>query len=303
MAINLNAAKKAKNDEFYTKLSDIENELSHYKEHLKGKKIFLNCDDHTKSNFYRYFELNFDFLEIESVTATHYHTEKSTYKLVIDRDENDLKCIHKPEKLEQNGDFRSPESIAILKNSDIVITNPPFSLFREFVAQLVEYNKEFLVVGSMNAITYKEIFPLIKNDKLWLGINNLKEFLQPDGTIKKFGNINWYTNLKQAKRNDTILMYKKYTPKEYPKYDNYDAINVDKVVDIPKDYDEVMGVPITFLSKYNPKQFEILNICIPAIRLTTLRTNDKFKEYKSSMVTINEIECQKMYHRILIKAI
>ena len=169
-----------------------------------------------------------------------------------------MKIIKTP--LKGNGDFRSPESIEILEECDIVVTNPPFSLFREYVAQLIEYDKEFLIVGSMNAITYKEIFPLIKDNELWLGVNNLKEFLQPDGTTKSFGNINWYTNMDHKKRNEEIVLTKKYYKEDYPTYDNYNAIEVGKVVDIPKDYDKEMGVPISFLSRYNPKQFEIINM-------------------------------------------
>jgi hypothetical protein len=166
--------------------------------------------------------------------------------------------IHKPQIIQQNGDFRSPESIEILKESDIVVTNPPFSLFREYIAQLIEYKKNFLVIGNMNAFTYKEIFPSIKDNKIWLGINSPKEFTQPDGSSKKFGNISWFTNLTHSKRNEEIKLFKKYKSEDYPKYDNYDAIEVSKVINIPVDYDGVMGVPVTFLEKYNPNQFEIL---------------------------------------------
>ena len=160
--------------------------------------------------------------------------------------------------LKGNGDFRSPECIELLKQADIVVTNPPFSLFREYIALLMSYQKKFVIIGNQNAITYKEVFPLLKTNKVWPGYNHVKEFLQADGSVKKFGNIQWFTNLDISKRHEELILYKNYTPAEYPKYDNYDAINVDKVADIPCDYDGVMGVPITFLDKYNPIQFEII---------------------------------------------
>ena len=255
---NFHKAKKAKNDEFYTQLSDIEKELKHYKEHFKDKVVFCNCDDPTKSNFWRYFALSMEHLGIKKLVTTHYDSEKPTYKLELYREDikdsanPDLYAIKTP--LKQNGDFRSEESIEILKSADIVVTNPPFSLFREYVAQLVEYNKKFIVIGSKNAITYKDTF------KLWLGSNNPKKFLQPNGEFKNFGNIGWYTNLHTKKREEKIELFKQYKGNEdsYPKYDNYDAINVDKVADIPCDYFGCIGVPITFMDKYNPNQFELL---------------------------------------------
>lgn len=254
MSKNLRDAKKNKNDEFYTQLVDIEKELKHYKNHFKDKVVYLNCDDPTESNFWKYFALNFEFLGLKKLIATHYHNENPTYKLEL------FEYYKEPVKtnLQQNGDFRSDESIELLKESDIVVTNPPFSLFREYIAQLVEYDKKFIVIGSMNAITYKECFKLIKENKIWLGNNAVKEFMQPNGEMKKFGNILWYTNLTHEKRNETIILWKEYNEKDYPKYDNYDAINVDKVNEIPKDYEGEMGVPITFLGKFNPKQFEIV---------------------------------------------
>ena len=250
---NLHSAKKAKNDEFYTQLSDIENEVRHYRHHFDGKSVFLNCDNPEWSNFWKFFELNFEFLKLKKLTSVHYEADISTYKLEMFGVGDTLKT-----PLKQSGDFRSDESIAILKEADIVVTNPPFSLFREYIAQLMEYDTKFLVIGSLNAVTYKEIFPLIKDNEMWLGINNVKEFKQPDGSMKKFGNINWYTNLEHYKRNEEIILYRRYNEDEYPQYDNYDAINVDKVADIPKDYSGAMGVPITFLGKYNPDQFEIV---------------------------------------------
>lgn len=259
---NLHKAKTEKNDEFYTQLSDIEKELKHYKEHFKGKVIFCNCDDPEWSNFWKYFELNFDFLGLKKLVSTHFEKDKGSYKLEIIGDINgDGKVTNKDiirTPLKQNGDFRSDESIEILKECDIVVTNPPFSLFRDFISLLAEYDKKFIVVGSMNAITYKECFKLIKENRMWLGMNYIKEFVKPDGTTQKFGNINWFTNLEHEKRNEELILYRNYNETDYPKYDNYNAINVDKTKDIPCDYFGAIGVPISFLDKYNPKQFEIV---------------------------------------------
>jgi len=276
---NLHQAKKAKNDEFYTQLADIERELKHYKDHLKGKIIFCNCDDPEESNFWNYFALNFEHLGLKKLIATHFETDKPSYKLELIADINDDGKINKMDTiktpLKQNGDFRSPECIEILKEADVVVTNPPFSLFREYVDQLIEYDKKFIIIGNQNAITYKEIFKLIKENKIWLGnsSNIVMEFGLSDDyerwnridekTGKKYGKvpaISWFTNLDYPKRHEDLILYKKYYKNEevYPKYDNYDAIEVNKVKNIPMDYDGVMGVPITFLSKYNPEQFEIL---------------------------------------------
>lgn len=269
---SLNAANKAKNDEFYTQLTDIEKELKNYKKHFKDQIVFCNCDDPEYSNFWKYFSLNFDHLQLKKLVATHYETEKASYKLEMYRDEAGVHTEIKT--LKQNGDFRSPESIELLQTADIIVTNPPFSLFREYIAQLLKYDKKFLIIGNMNAITYKEIFPLLKNDKMWLGTHNgTHEFKVPDtydkGNIRiesdgkkyaKLGNIAWYTNLDNSKRHEDIILYRQYNEKDYPKYDNYDAININKVADIPYDYDGIMGVPISFLDKYNPEQFEILNL-------------------------------------------
>lgn len=261
---NLSAAKKAKNDEFYTQLFDIENEIKHYKPFFEGKTVYLNCDDPEWSNFWKFFELNFVEYKLKRLISTHYETDKPSYMLEIIGDQNgdgkiDANDIVKT-PLQQNGDFRSPESIELLKQADVVVTNPPFSLFREYIAQLMEFDKKFLVIGSWNAVTYKEIFPLIKNNKIWLGYNAVKEFRQPDGNMKKFGNITWFTNIPTTKRSEKLILGKKYKPEEYPRYDNYNAIEVSKVVDIPVDYEGVMGVPITFLDKYCPEQFEIVGI-------------------------------------------
>lgn len=301
---NLKNAKKNKNDEFYTQLSDIEKELSHYEDFFKGKVVFCNCDDPYESNFFKYFASNFNFFGLKKLIATCYcgspvsgtqlslddivnlkPDNKKAYKIeiseVIDAnndgaiDISDVTYLIKNKKnvltlLNQDGDFRSSECIELLKQSDVVITNPPFSLFREYVAQLIEYDKKFVIIGNDNCRTYKEIFPLIKNNQIWCGYNHVKEFCKSDGTIQKFGNVSWYTNLPITKRNEELILYKRYyltdadknnpnyTNPDYPKYDNYDAINVDKVSDIPIDYDGVMGVPITFLDKYTPKQFDII---------------------------------------------
>lgn len=257
---NLHAAKAAKNDEFYTQLTDIEKELAHYKEHFRGGIVLCNCDDPTYSNFWRYFHLNFGFLGLRKLISTHYDPEKPTYKLeYTGGDDGNIEAgVMTP--LKQNGDFRSEECIALLKEADIVVTNEPFSLFRAFVAQLMEYGKKFIIIGNMNAVTYKEFFPLLKNNQVWLGYTSPKEFLTPDGEVKKFGNIFWYTNLDHPKRHEPLKLWRKYAddPNKYPKYDNFDAINVDKTDDIPIDYDGIMGVPISFLDKYCPEQFEIV---------------------------------------------
>ena len=254
---NLNKAKAAKNDEFYTRLEDIEKELGHYTEHFKGKVVYCNCDDANRSNFFKYFSTNFQKLGLKKLIT-------SGLKIDGTKDRTDgtgIVAIQKGDDIDiydGNGDFRSEECIEFLKEADIVVTNPPFSLFREYVAQLMQYGKKFLIIGSMNAITYKEIFPYIKNNELWLGITSVKDFIQPNGEIKKFGNICWLTNLEHKKRNEELILYKSYNPTEYPKYDNYNAIEVSKVAEIPMDYEGVMGVPISFLDKYCPNQFEII---------------------------------------------
>jgi hypothetical protein len=267
---NLRSAKKEKNDEFYTRIEDIEKELIHYKEHFAGKVVFCNCDDPTWSNFYKFFSRKFEDYGLKKLISTHYEENGQSYKLEIIKDINGDGKINQFDEIRTNlqgdGDFRSEECVELLKEADIVVTNPPFSLFREYVAQLMDYNKKFLIIGSMNAITYKETFKLIKENKLWLGIGAPKEFMQPDGNMKKFGNINWFTNLEHKKRNEETILYKKYYRNEddYPTYDNYDAIEVSKVVDIPIDYNGTMGVPITFLGKFNPKQFKIVGMSASA---------------------------------------
>ena len=252
---NLTAAKRTKNDEFYTRLEDIEKELTNYKEYFKDKIIYCNCDDVEYSNFYKYFKDNFDGLGIKKIIATNLSLNKTAYKTEFDNNSKEVKT-----QLCGNGDFRSEECVELLKSADLVITNPPFSLFREYIAQLIKYNKEFLIIGNMNAATYKEIFPYVKNNQIWMGCTSPKIFLTPDRTEKKFGNILWYTNLENDRMHCRIPLKEKYygNDEAYPKYGNYDAIEVSKVINIPYDYYGLMGVPVTFLSKYCPEQFELI---------------------------------------------
>ena len=263
---NLCNAKKAKNDEFYTRYEDIEAEVMKYRKQFRDKVVYLPCDDpaEKKSEFWSFFVANFESFGLKKLIATHYEENGQAYKIWIDRD-NDLNSdgwIDDGDAIQEdligNGDFRSPECIEILKECDIVCTNPPFSLFREFVDVIMTYGKQCLIIGSQNAFTYKEIFKMIKNNKLWTGYNMVKKFIQPDGSIKTFGNICWFTNLTTNKRNEEMVLTKSYNLIDYPKYENYEAIEVNRLANIPKDYDGVMGVPITFIDKYNPEQFEIL---------------------------------------------
>ena len=282
-------AKKKKNDEFYTHFTDIERELSHYKEHFKGKTVLCNCDDPRVSNFFKYFALNFEYFGLKRIITTCYknnspdlfsqNTAEQAVYLIYDGNNGESmpdwdKVDVKP--LRGDGDFRSKECIELLLQADIVVTNPPFSLFREYVAQLMAFHKKFLIIGNQNAITYKEIFPLIKDNKIWLGCSihsGDREFGVPDdypllaagSRVDEKGakyirvkGVRWFTNLDYKERHEKLILYKKYNEEEYPKYDNYNAINVDKTKDIPCDYEGVMGVPITFLDKHNPEQFEII---------------------------------------------
>ena len=264
---NLSNAKRAKNDEFYTQLSDIENELKHYKNHFAGKVVYCNCDDARESNFFRFFQKKFNDYGLKKLITTSYNENGHGSVLVYEGDTNGNGKLDdneiKVSDLKGNGDFRSEECIELLKEADIVVTNPPFSLFREYIATLVQYDKKFLVIGNKNAITYKEIFPLIKENKLWLGYYCPNEFRLPNGdTTKKVNGLcRWFTNLDYSKRHEDLILYKKYTAEEFPKYDNYDAIEVSKTSDIPMDYDGIIGVPITFLDKFNPSQFEIIGLC------------------------------------------
>ena len=296
---NLNKAKEAKKDEFYTQLEDINNELRHYREHFRGKIVLCNCDDPRVSNFFTYFAYNFEYLGLKKLITTCYKNqdadlfsqgqcEKAVY-LVYEGDKNGNHIPDAEEigvlPLKGDGDFRSRECIELLKEADIVVTNPPFSLFREYVAQLMEYDKKFLIIGNVNAITYKELFPLIMQNKIWMGASihsGDRKFWVPDGyelqaagcgmdeTGKKYirvKGVRWFTNLDYKERHDNLILYKKYTPEEYPKYENFDAIEVGKTADIPFDYEGMMGVPITFLDKYNPDQFEILGLGIAGLGL------------------------------------
>ena len=263
---NLHNAKRVKNDEFYTRYEDIEAEVMKYRKQFRDKVVYLPCDDpaEKKSEFWSFFVANFESFGLKKLIATHYEENGQAYKIWIDRD-NDLNgdgWIDDGDAIQEdlvgNGDFRSPECIEILKECDIVCTNPPFSLFREFVNVIMTHGKQCLIIGNQNAFTYAEIFELIKNNRLWTGYNMVKEFNQPDGSIKKFGNVCWFTNMKTSKRDEEQVLTKTYNPIDYPTYENYNAIEVGKVVNIPKDYDGVMGVPITFIDKYNPNQFIII---------------------------------------------
>lgn len=333
---NLKSAKEDKKDEFYTRIEDIENELKYYKNQFSDKTVFCNCDDPFESNFFKYFALNFNNLHLKKLICTCYagspivatqlslfdvkgvavseENQRNPYKIEITgiTDENndgavDLVDINHLLKNKENtltllkgdGDFRSKECIELLKQSDIVVTNPPFSLFREYISILEKYKKKFLIIGNQNAITYKEVFPFIKDNKLWMGYNsgamtfNVPDsynkdniFINEDGKkIAKFGNICWYTNLDVAKRHEKMILYKKYNQDEYPNYINYDAINVDKVTEIPEDYSGNMGVPITFLDKYNPDQFEIIGI----------DGGDMGVSYGISK-NLSDKECQDLFH-------
>lgn len=274
---NLLEAKKNKNDEFFTRLCDVEAEVVNYKEHFNGKIVFCNCDDPTWSAFWQYFHLNFENLGLKKLVATHYDKEKSTYKMeYIGGDDNNIESGVKT-PLKGNGDFRSPECVELLDECDVVVSNPAFSLFRQYVALLMEHEKKFLIIGNMNAVTYKEIFPLIRDNKIWVGANekggtrkgNSMCFTVPKGYSEKTIDVDgipmvqisawWYTNLDFGKHHTKYIFWKEYNQEDYPKYDNYDAIECSKSSEFPKDYDGVVGVPISFLNGfYNPDQFEIV---------------------------------------------
>lgn len=291
----LGEAKKNKKDEFYTQLQDIERELKNYKSHFEGKVVYCNCDDPRVSNFFHYFSYNFEHLGLKKLIATCYKSqsidlfsandcEKAVYlEYFGDKNKNKIPDLEEIQvnHLKGDGDFRSLECIELLKEADIVVTNPPFSLFREYVSQLIEYKKDFLIIGHQNAVKYKEIFPLMRDNKIWLGfgfkgsaghfINDTYENYatasdKKDGMIRVSG-VHWFTNLDIKKRHEDLILYKKYTPEEYPKYENFDAINVDVTKEIPCDYEGLMGVPITFMDKYNPDQFEIIGVGIAKLGL------------------------------------
>ena len=285
---SLRTAQAVKNDEFYTQITDIEQEIGNYRKHFKDKIIYMPCDNPEWSNFWHVLKEQYIYLHYKKIIATFYNgiidTDKQSYKLEYDG-VNETKTF-----LNGDGDFRSEECTAILQESDIVITNPPFSLFRDFVKWVMDADKKFLIIGNQNAITYKEVFPYIKENKMWLGYHNVKTFKQDDGSEKDFGNVCWFTNLDIKKRHDTIATGYLYgdDPSKYPTYDTYNAINCDKVNEIPDDYDGVIGVPITFLGKYCPAQFEIIGL-------------DRYVEDNPNYgkrFTINGVET---YARILIK--
>ena len=286
---NLHEAKSNKKDEFYTQLADIESELKHYESHFRNKVVLCNCDDPRVSNFFHYFSYNFEKLKLKKLITTCYknkdrdlfsrHDSEQAVYLEYKGDKNDNRVPDIEEigirYLKGDGDFRSKECIALLKQADIVVTNPPFSLFREYVPLLMEYGKKFVIIGPWNAVTYKEIFRLIKENRFWLGygfqagnayfavpseaVNQYAPGVYDEKTgLVKFRNVTWFTNLDHNKRHEDLILYKTYNREEYPKYDNYDAIEVSKTKEIPMDYTGAMGVPITFLDKYNPEQFEIV---------------------------------------------
>lgn len=292
---NLNAAKTAKKDEFYTQMGDIERELQHYWPHFTDKVVLCNCDDPYESNFFKYFALNFNQLGLKKLICTCFDgspvqgnellldfgdftddPKKIAYKVEITEvkdlngdgavDLADVQYLLRNDKnaislLKQHGDFRSAECIELLKEADIVVTNPPFSLFREYIGQLMQYGKKFLIIGPMNALHYKEVFPLIKDNMVWLGFNNGgKEYIKPDGTKQKMGNTGWYTNLDHNKRHEELDLVTRYSPEDYPTYYNYDAIDVGEIALIPCDYEGNMGVPDSIIGCYNPDQFEIIGL-------------------------------------------
>lgn len=319
---NLKKARSSKNDEFYTQLKDIEKELRHYRHHFKDKIVYCNADDPRISNFFHYFSYNFEYLGLKKLITTCYKNQEMDLFSMHDQ-ESAIALVYEGEKdngrvptvdnigvieLKGDGDFRSPEAIEFLKEADIVVTNPPFSLFREYVEQLIEYDKKFLIIGNYNAVTYKEVFPLFQKNKMWIGFSpRSMEFKTPSGEMKSV-NASWFTNLDISKRHEEIILFKKFNEKDYPKYDNYDAIEVGKVADIPMDYEGVMGVPITFLDRYNPEQFEIVGITdrhnSSGLKTKTYTEKDhkNYSDLNRRSVSINPDGTFKHYYaRILIK--
>ncbi|MDR0462291.1 MAG: adenine-specific methyltransferase EcoRI family protein [Christensenellaceae bacterium] len=350
---NFDGAKRNKADEFYTQLSDIEKEMRFYREQFRGKVVFCNCDDPFESNFFKYFAINFKFLELKQLIATCYigspiankelsllphesvenKTTKAPHKIVINEavDENNDGAFDLPDiilsltknknntltRLNDDGDFLSAECIELLKQADIVATNPPFSLFHEFIDLIIKHKKHFIIIGNQNAITYKDIFALIKANKLWLGLSmngsnrwfrvpndyafseNAKHKVDEQGYHYIFvNNVVWYTNMDTPKRHERITFYKKYSKTEHKHFDNYNAINVDKVTDIPTDYFGDIGVPISFMHKYNPEQFEIVDALNRYALLDTQNTNEAVRNAKSHTCNINGIAT---YFRIVVR--
>ena len=330
---NFNNASKAKEDEFYTQLSEIEKELKHYKKHFKGKVVYCNCDDPRVSNFFHYFSYNFEKLGLKKLVTTCYknqsmdlfsqNDQEQAIYLEYDGDKNG-NFEPDPDEigiqtLKGNGDFRSKESIELLKQADIVVTNPPFSLFREYIAQLIEYDKKFLIIGSQNAITYKDVFQYFKEDKIWIGYQcgdmafQVPEHYEARETRywedeegqkwRSLGNICWFTNLDISKRFEDLILYRTYNETEYSKYVNYNAIEVGKVKDIPIDYDGEMGVPITFLDKYNPKQFEIVGSSMTlGVRMSKIADKGTYRAGGPRFYLDNgDGTYRRLYDRIVIK--
>ena len=350
---NLNAAKVAKKDEFYTQLCDIERELRHYWQHFRGKVVLCNCDDPYESNFFKYFALKFNQLGLKKLICTCYNgspvqgnelmlhfdgfddeePKKIAYKVEITevKDENgdgavdlaDVQYLLKNDKnvmsILKTGDFRSEVCIELLKQADIVVTNPPFSLFREYIGQLMEYNKKFLIIGNINVVTYKEVFPLIRDNKVWLGPSitsgDRKFFVPNDYPMNAAGcgididghryirvkGVRWFTNLDHNKRHEDLDLVCRYSSEEYPKYVNFDAIEVGKTLDIPYDYGGLMGVPITFLDKYNPEQFEIVTDSLESADMTIVKEklgklNGGPRFYINSGMSL-----KRLYERIVIR--
>ena len=329
----LTKAKLAKKDEFYTQLGDIEREVIHYRDYFRGKTVLCNCDDPRVSNFFHYFSYNFEFLGLKKLISICFKnqerdlfTTKATDRAIwleYDGDKNGSR-IPDPNEigihyLEGDGDFRKEESISLLKQADVVVTNPPFSLFREYVAQLVRYEKKFLIIGNVNALKYKEIFPLIKQDKMWLGCSihsGDREFGVPDDypleasscRIDERGRkfirvkgVRWYTNIEHGERHEEMILYRKYDPAVYPKYVNYDAIEVGKTADIPCDYDGVMGVPITFMDKYNPDQFEIIGMSLDLADMSVIRERLGRNDGGPTFYIEKDGRLMRLYDRIAIR--
>lgn len=302
---NLYKAKKIKNDEFYTQFIDIEKELIHYKEYLKDKIILCNCDNPKKSAFWKYFHLNFESLKLKKLICTYYDNSKPTYKMEYSGgNDNDIEIGIKT-FLKGNGDFRTKECIDILDESDIVITNPPFSLFREYINILITHKKKFLIIGNKNVIINKYFFPLIYSGAVWIGYNNVYNFIQIDGSIKKFGNIGWYTNLDIKKRHKKLILNKEYSSDKYKKYDNFDAIDVPRISAIPKDYNGIMGVPITIIEKFCSEQFEIIwqasgntRVCCPSNILNDVL---KYRKHPNDKGGCGVINGKRQYARIFIR--
>lgn len=352
-SLELRKARENKNDEFYTSLVDIEKELKYYKDKFCDKVVFCNCDDPYESNFFKYFALNFNTLHLKKLICTCYdgspivgeqisffdtpqniEISKKAYKIEltkVDDFNNDgatdledvtqiLKTKKLVKKLKGDGDFRSEECIKLLKQADIVVTNPPFSLFREYIAQLEEYNKKYIIIGNVNAIAYKEVFPLVKDNKLWLGASihsGDREFRVPDdyplnaagyrvdeNGVKyiRVKGVRWFSNIDYPQRHEDLILYKHYTPEDYPKYDNFDGINVDKTANIPIDYDGYMGVPITFMDKYNPTQFKIIGMGTgDNAKLLGIKKN--YRGRTDLAITTKEGKHTCPYNRIIIQRI